>query len=371
MDINWTLFALFNLFIIGLLLLDLGLFHRKSHAISVRESLSWTGVWVSLALIFNACIYFHPGFFFSDQQLANVIERGELAAGATVADLGLLRAEQFLAGFLIEKALAVDNLFVFMLIFTAFAVPVAYQHKLLFWGILGALIMRGIFIFAGVALIQQFTWVIYVFGAFLIWTGFKMLTPKDQFDPLNHWSVRFARRVLPISEKLDGDRFTTRQNGVFMFTPLFLVLILIECADLVFAVDSIPAVIAITSDPFIVYTSNVFAILGLRSLYFALAGLSSYVHYLTYGLSAILVFIGAKMLAHAIPVTTTITSATGEIDTITEPFKIPVAISLSVIGGILFITVIASIIRDRLQRRAQSSAGTVTSNVAEPSNPVS
>jgi tellurite resistance protein TerC len=370
MDINWTLFAFFNLFIIGLLLLDLGIFHRKSHVITIKESLSWTGVWVSLALLFNAWIYFQPGFFFSEQQLSRVIEKGELAAAATMTDLGVLRAEQFLAGFLIEKALAVDNLFVFMLIFTAFAVPLAYQHKLLFWGILGALIMRGIFIFAGVALIQQFTWIIYVFGAFLVWTGFKMLVPKEPFDPVNHWSVRFARRILPISEKLDGDRFTTRQNGVFMFTPLFLVLILIECTDLVFAVDSIPAILAITSDPFIVYTSNVFAILGLRSLYFALAGLSAYVRYLTYGLSAILVFVGLKMLGHAIPVTTTITSATGELITTTEPFKIPVAISLSVIASILFITVVASVIKERLERRAKASQSTMPANVPTTGKPI-
>lgn len=352
MDINWTIFALFNLFVIAMLALDLGVFHRRSHVVGVREALTWSAVWIALALVFNAMIWLLPGWLFSDAQVAQAVARGELAAGAGMADYGLLRAEQFLAGYLIEKSLAVDNLFVFLLIFTAFAVPTAYQHKLLFYGIVGALILRAGFIFGGVALIQTFTWIIYVFGAFLVFTGIKMLLPSKPMDPANHWLVRGARRILPVSEGLDGDRFFTVQNGRRMVTPLFLVLLLIEFTDVVFAVDSIPAILAITDDAFIVYTSNVFAILGLRSLYFALAGLADAFHYLKYGLSAILVFVGGKMLAHAIPVQTTVIDAAGQAVTTVAPFKLPIHWSLGVIIAILALSVIASLVRSwRLRQR--------------------
>lgn len=351
MDINWTVFAVFNLFVIAMLMLDLGVFHRKCHVVSVREALTWSVVWICLALAFNALIAFGPGVLFTDAQVAQAIARGELLAGATLGDYGWLRAEQFLAGFLIEKALAVDNLFVFLLIFTAFAVPTIYQHKLLFYGILGALILRAGFIFGGVALIQNFTWIIYVFGAFLVLTGIKMLLPQKPMDPANHWVVRAARRVMPVSSGLDGDRFFTVENGKRMVTPLFLVLLLIEFTDVVFAVDSIPAILAITDDAFIVYTSNVFAILGLRSLYFALAGMMDVFHYLKYGLSAILVFVGGKMLAHAITVEATVIDAAGQAVTVLQPFKIPVTWSLAVIGSILVVTVVASVVRIQVLRR--------------------
>lgn len=351
MDINWTVFAIFNLFVVAMLALDLGVFHRHSHVVRVREALTWTGVWITLALVFNALIWLAPEWLFTDAQVGQAVARGELAVGAGMADYGLLRAEQFLAGFLIEKSLAVDNLFVFLLIFSAFAVAAIHQHKILFYGIVGALILRAGFIFGGVALIQTFTWIIYVFGGFLILTGIKMLLPQKPMDPANHWVIRAARRVLPVSNQLDGDRFFTVQNGKRMVTPLFLVLLLIEFTDVVFAVDSIPAILAITDDAFIVYTSNVFAILGLRSLYFALAGMMDVFHYLKYGLSAILVFVGGKMLAHAISVETTVIDAAGQAVTVMAPFKFPITWSLAVIGCILALTVIASLLRLWIHRR--------------------
>lgn len=345
MDINWTVFAIFNLFVVAMLALDLGVFHRKLHAVSVREALIWTGVWISLALSFNALLWQMPAIFFNDGNVAHAVARGELVAGAGLGEYGALRAEQFLAGYLIEKSLSVDNLFVFLLIFTAFAVPAAYQHKLLFYGIIGALVMRAIFIFGGVALIQNFTWIIYIFGAFLIITGIKMVLPHRPMDPEHHWVIRLARRIMPVSSKPDGDRFFTRENGKRMVTPLFLVLLMIEFTDLVFAVDSIPAILAITDNAFIVYTSNVFAILGLRSLYFALAGMADVFHYLKYGLSAILLFVGGKMLAHAISVEQTVIDAAGVATTVLVPFKVSTTWSLAVIGSLLALAVIASLIR--------------------------
>jgi len=351
MDVNWAIFAIFNVFVMAMLALDLGIFHRRSHVISVREALHWSGVWITLALAFNALIWLMPGLLFSDAQVAQAVARGELATGAGLAEYGQLRAELFLAGYLIEKSLAVDNLFVFLLIFSAFAVPAVYQHKILFYGIVGSLILRAGFIFGGVALIQTFTWIIYVLGAFLILTGIKMLLPQKPTDLARHWVVRAARRVLPVSDRVDDDRFFTVQNGRRMVTPLFLVLLLIEFTDVVFAVDSIPAILAITDDVFIVYTSNVLAILGLRSLYFALSGMMSLFHYLKYGLSAILIFVGGKMLAHAITVETVVVDATGQAMTVLVPFEIPVHWSLVVIGSIMAFTVIASLTRLRILRR--------------------
>jgi tellurite resistance protein TerC len=351
MDINWTVFALFNLFVVAMLALDLGVFHRRAHVVGVREALAWSGVWITLALLFNAMIWLAPGWLFTEAQVAQAVARGELASGAGLADYGVLRAEQFLAGFLIEKSLAVDNLFVFLLIFTVFAVPAIYQHKLLFYGIVGALILRALFIFGGVALIQNFAWIVYVFGVFLIFTGIRMLMPHQPIDPVNHWVLRLARRVLPVSSSPDGDRFFTIENGRRMVTPLFLVLLVIEFTDVVFALDSIPAILAITDDAFIVYTSNVFAILGLRSLYFALSGMMAFFHYLKYGLSAILVFVGGKMLAHAITVEKTVIDAAGQAVTILVPYKFPVTWSLVVIGSILALSIAASLVRWWLLRR--------------------
>jgi tellurite resistance protein TerC len=265
----------FNVFILAMLALDLGVFHRKAHTVSVKEAAIWTTVWVSLSLVFNYGIYHFMG----------------PAAGL-----------EFLTGYLIEKALSVDNIFVFVLIFSYFRVPPMYQHRVLFWGILGALIMRGAMIAAGAYLIANFHWVIYVFGAFLVFTGIRMATQKEHhIEPEANPILRLIRRFIPISPQYDGQKFFTRTAGRRgnlrrAATPLFVVLVLVETTDLIFAVDSIPAIFAVTQDPFLVYTSNVFAILGLRALYFLLAGVIEKFHYLKLGLAVVLVFVGAKML---------------------------------------------------------------------------
>jgi len=289
------------LFIIGMLALDLGVFHRKEHVISVKEALIWSAVWFGLALAFNVGVYMTMG---PDDGMA------------------------FLAGYLIEKALSVDNLFVFLVIFSYFRVPPKYQHKVLFWGILSALILRALFIFAGVALVERFHATIYVMGAFLVFTAMKMLSSSSDdlvIDPETNPTLRFLQRHLPLTRTFGDGSFWIRHNGKFQFTMLFLVLCMVELTDIVFAVDSIPAILAITTDPFIVFTSNVMAILGLRSLYFALAGLMRAFHYLHYGLAGILGFVGVKML-------------------ISDLFHIPVGISLGVVCGSLALSVAASLI---------------------------
>jgi len=298
-DQIWS-FAAFNLLVLFMLALDLGVFHRKSHVVTLREALTWTGVWVGLAMLFAAGVFYW---------------RGDEAG------------KQFLAGYVIEKALSVDNIFVFVLLFGYFQVPTKYQHKVLFWGIISALVMRAIFIWAGVALLAKFQWLIYVFGGLLIWSGLKLLWKSEQpLDPEQNPIMRLCRRWLPISNEPAGDRFMTRVDGKLYFTPLFVVLIFIEISDLIFAVDSIPAIMAVSQDPFIIYTSNVLAILGLRSLYFALAGVMHLFHYLHYGLSAILVFVGAKMLlGHT-------------------AYKIDIDVSLTVIVSILALSVGASLL---------------------------
>ena len=286
---------LFNVFVLMMLALDLGVFHRKSHEVSTKEALTWTIVWITLALIFNGILYFWKG-----QQ----------------------QALEFFTGYLIEKALSVDNIFVFIMIFSYFQVPAKYQHKVLFWGILGALVMRVIFIFAGVALIEKFHFTIYIFGAILIYTGYKMFNHNQaKIDPEKNPVVRFFRKIMPVTPQMHDDKFFVRLNGKRFATPLFLVLILIETTDLIFAVDSIPAILAITQDQFIVYTSNVFAILGLRSLYFALAGIVHRFWLLTYGLAIVLLFVGTKML-------------------LIDVYKIPIAWSLLFIA----ITITGSVI---------------------------
>lgn len=260
----------FNVFILLMLALDLGLFHRKSHIVSLKESLSWTAVWVVLAMIFNAGIYHFSGS---------------------------TKALEFFTGYVIEKSLSVDNVFVFALLFSYFAVPATYQHKVLFWGILGALVMRAIMIGVGAVLIAKFAWIIYVFGGFLILTGIKMLVKKDEeLHPERNPVVRIFKRWMPVTSDYRGDRFFVIENARRHATPLFICLLMVEMTDLIFAVDSIPAIFAVTKDPFIVYTSNVFAILGLRSLYFALAGIMHKFRYLKVGLSLVLVFVGVKML---------------------------------------------------------------------------
>jgi len=292
----------FNLFVLMMLAIDLSVFHRKAHEVKFKEALIWSIVWIALALLFNLGIYFWRG---------------------------PQTALEFLTGYLIEKSLSVDNLFIFLLIFSYFRVPALYQHKVLFWGILGALVMRAIFIAAGVTLIQKFHWLIYIFGGFLILTGIKMALEKEKkIHPERNPVLRLFRRFMPITSDYEGDKFLVKHEGRYFATPLFITLLIVETTDVIFAIDSIPAILAITLDPFIVYTSNIFAILGLRSLYFALAGIMQLFHYLHYGLSAILVFVGAKMLLAYI-------------------YKIPVDIALGVVAGFLLISVIASIIRPR------------------------
>jgi tellurite resistance protein TerC len=297
MNENATLWTLFNVFVLAMLAIDLGIFHKKSHEVTVREALSWTCVWITLSMLFNLFVY-----HYFDKS----------------------KALEFFTGYIIEKSLSVDNIFVIILIFSYFKVPPAYQHKVLFWGILGALVMRVIFILTGVELIHRFHWLIYIFGGFLIFTGIRMLTSEDmKIDPEKNPLIKLARKVMPVTTSFEGDRFFVKKDGKNWATPLFLVVILIETTDLIFAVDSIPAILAISDDSFIVYTSNVFAILGLRSLYFALAGIEKYFRYLKYGLSVILVFVGVKMCT-------------------ADFLKIPIEISLILIAFTLTIAMIAS-----------------------------
>jgi tellurite resistance protein TerC len=289
----------FNVFVVIMLALDLGVFHKKTHKVPVKEAIIWTSVWITLAMIFNILIYF---------------------------DMGKTKALEFLTGYVIEYSLSVDNIFVFILIFSFFKVNDKYQHKVLFWGIIGALIMRAIFIFAGVALINRFHWIIYIFGGFLIITGIRMLFHGDpEVDPEKNPVVRFFKKLFPVTHTMHEDKFFIRQNYKTYATPLFLCLLIIETSDLIFAVDSIPAVLAITQDSFIVYTSNIFAIMGLRSLYFAVSGVMELFRFLKIGLALVLTFVGVKMCSSGF-------------------FEIPVVYSLATIVTILLLSVFASVI---------------------------
>jgi tellurite resistance protein TerC len=298
--------------VLGLLVLDLVVFHRKAHVVSLREAGIWSVIWIFLALLFGLWLY---------------VESGK--------DTAL----EYLTGYVIEKSLSVDNLFVFLAIFSYFAVDAKYQHKILFWGILGALVMRGLFILVGATLLNSFHWMMYVFGGFLVFTGIKMLRSGDETLDLDGNSlVRWLRAHLRFTQEYHGDKFFVRKDGLLWATPLLMVLCVVEFTDVIFAVDSIPAIFAVTTDPFIVYTSNVFAILGLRALYFLLAGVMQMFHYLKLGLSLVLMFVGIKMVA-------------------VEFYKIPIGVSLGVIGGILALSIIASLIRQYRIERAHSPAG--------------
>lgn len=299
MAVNIYFWIGFHFFIFFILALDLGIINRKAHKIAVREAVTWSLVWVSLALLFNVFIFLK---------------------------FGKVKALEFLTGYVIEYSLSVDNIFVFILIFTYFSVNPRYQHKILFWGIIGALVMRGIFIFAGVTLINRFHWVVVIFGGFLVFTGIRMLLNKEtSVNPEKNSLVRVVRKFLPVSDKLQDDKLFIRLNRRLFATPLFLVLLVIESSDLIFAVDSIPAILAITKDAFIVYTSNIFAILGLRSLYFAVSGIMGYFRYLKVGLALVLTFVGLKMLASFFN------------------FEVHVLLSLLIIISILLMSVIASV----------------------------
>ena len=278
MEVPFSFWIGFVAFVLLMLVLDLFVFHKKNTAIKVKSALLWSVFWIGLAIIFNFGIYLVVG------NLVNF-------------DLGRQKATEFLTGYLIEESLSVDNLFVFLMIFSYFKIEPKYQHKILFWGIIGAIIMRGIFIFAGVALINKFAWVMYIFGAFLIFTGLKMLFEKEdaEFNPNENIVIRLFKKIIPVTDDNSKPQFFVMKNRILYATPFFVVLLFIEVSDLIFAVDSIPAVLSVSKDPFIVYTSNIFAILGLRSLYFALSGIMDYFQYLKYALSGILTFIGFKM----------------------------------------------------------------------------
>jgi tellurite resistance protein TerC len=302
-----ALWAGFIAFVLAMLAVDLGIFHRKSHVVGFREALTWSAVWIALALLFNAGVWWMFG-----------------------ADRGL----EFLTGYLIEKSLSVDNIFVFVVIFSALGIPAIHQHRVLFWGIVSALLLRAGMIFGGTALLARFHWLIYVFGAFLILTGAKLYFQRGrEMRPEDGWAMRTARRLIPSTSRYDGARFLTRENGRRVATPLLMALLLVEVTDVIFAVDSIPAILAVTTDPFIVFTSNIFAILGLRSLFFLLAGVVDKFRYLKVGLSAVLVFVGAKMSA-------------------VELYKVPALVSLAVITAILGAAVGASIAASRREARA-------------------
>lgn len=297
-----TLWIAFIAFVFAMLALDLGVLHRRPHEISLKESAMWSAIWVALSMVFNVCVYF---WFGADKAL------------------------EFFTGYVLEKALSVDNLFVFVVVFGAFQIPPLYQHRVLFWGVLGALVMRAVFIFAGAAFLQRFHWAIYVFGSILAITGIRLLIQRDQEShPENTPLVRWLKRILPVTyENADG-KFMLVKDGKRFVTPLLLALVAVEVTDLIFAVDSIPAVFAVTTDPFIVFTSNIFAILGLRSLYFLLAGVITKFVYLKLGLSLVLIFVGAKMLLMGV-------------------YKLPIVVSLGVIVAILGVSIVASLIKTR------------------------
>jgi tellurite resistance protein TerC len=306
-----TLWIGFNLLVLLMLALDLGVLHRHARAISLREATVWSIIWVLVALAFNAGMLYWYGP--PDQRSALAL--------------------QFFTGYLIERALSIDNIFVFLVLFKYFAVESRFQYRVLFWGILGALIMRGVMIAMGVALINRFSWILYVFGLFLVWTGFKLLVHKaEDINPEHNPVLRWVRKYIPLSKEYHGQKFFVRDGSIWRATPMFLVLIVVETTDLAFALDSIPAIFAITKDPFIIYSSNVFAILGLRALYFLLAGAMPYFRYLNVGLSLVLIFIGAKML-------------------VIQWVHIPILLALGIVGAILVTSIAASLYAARLERQ--------------------
>lgn len=309
MPTNWIFWVLFNVFVLAMLALDLGVFHRRKHVIEFREAIGWTLVWMALAGAFAVLIYFF----------------GHTMTGVPTKPNSELSLE-FVTGYLIEESLSVDNLFVFLVIFRYFAVPRRFQHEVLFWGVVGALVMRGVFIIVGIKLLNSFSWLIYVFGAVLIYSGIKLLRhDSGEINPEANVILRWFRKLFRVTKDYEGEKFFVMRQGVRYATPLAVVLVMIETTDLIFATDSIPAVLAVTREPFIVFTSNVFAILGLRSLYFALAGMIEVFHLLHYGLSVILIFIGIKMMA-------------------SQFVHIPIGIALGVVAGVLLISIMLSLV---------------------------
>ncbi|HWL92681.1 MAG TPA: TerC/Alx family metal homeostasis membrane protein [Phycisphaerae bacterium] len=329
----------FIIFVLLMLALDLGVFNKKAHVITASEATVWTCLIVILALIFNVLVYWIYSTNFNE-----ILGPGEIGT----PEKGWQAAGAFLTGYIIEQSLSLDNVFVIALIFAYFGVPAKYQHRVLFWGILGALVMRGVMIGVGAALIERFTWITYVFGAILILTAVKMLMAgEEKVDPEKNWLVRIARRIYPVTPHYEGEHFFTQLNGRRAITPLFLVLLVVESTDLLFAVDSIPAIFAITQDPFIVFTSNVFAILGLRSLYFVLAAVVDMFRYLKMSLVFVLAFVGVKMLIH-------------------HYFEISTPVSLAVVIGTLLVGVLASILSKKPTRATPvEAAGGDVAGVAE------
>jgi tellurite resistance protein TerC len=316
----WWLYAVFTAGILGLLALDLGVFHRDARPVSVREAAGWSAIWISLALLFNAALYFYVGWTLEgDPQRAGV--------GVDADDAAWQIALEFLTGYLVEYSLSVDNIFVFVLVLRYFAVPAAQQHRVLFYGILGALVFRGVFIALG-SVLMQFHWVVWLFGAFLIVTGLRMLRSTEEgVDPGRNPVIRLVRRVLPVTHEMHGQHFLVHRDGRRWATPLLVALLCLEASDIVFAIDSVPAIFALTREPFIVFTSNVFAILGLRSMYFMLGGAVERFHLLRYGLAVVLVFVGLKMVW--------LDAWYGG--------KFPIGISLAIIGVVLAASMIASL----------------------------
>ncbi|MBA4135827.1 MAG: hypothetical protein C0518_00760 [Opitutus sp.] len=314
----WWFYGLFTLFVLGMLALDLGVFHRDAHEVKFKEALAWSTVWITLALAFGYGLYTYALHQFPlDPRLVG------LDHAALAKQTGL----EYLTGFVVEKSLSVDNIFVFVVVFSYFAIPAKYQHRVLFYGILGALIFRVIFITLG-AVLMQFHWVIWLFGAFLILTGFKLLfVPEKPIEPEKNPVIRLLRKVLPVTPQLEGQKFLLRKNGVLHATPLLVCLVFVELTDIVFAVDSVPAIFALTKEPLIVFTSNVFAILGLRAMFFMLAGVMHKFRLLKYGLGLVLVFVGLKMVW------------------LNEAFggKFPITWSLGIIGGIIAASVVLSL----------------------------
>lgn len=317
------LYAGFVALVLGFLALDLGVFHRTAHAVSMREAARWTAVWVSCALLFTAIVY----FIYQHHWLGMGLDVRQLD-GVARNVAGWEAAQLFLSGYVIEYSLSMDNVFVIAMIFTYFGTPAVYQHRVLFWGIVGALVMRGVMIALGAALIASFSWIIYVFGSFLILTAIKMaVSQHGAMDPEKNFVVRIVRRLMPVSPAYDGQRFFTRIDGKLAATPLLLALVVVEFTDVIFAVDSVPAIFAITADPFLVLTSNVFAIMGLRSLYFLLANLIDRFRYLKPSLIAVLLFVGVKMML------------------VHSAWKIPSGAALGIVLGILATGVLASLMR--------------------------
>lgn len=309
MPTNWIFWVLFNVFVLAMLALDLGVFHRRKHVVGFREAIGWTIVWITLAGGFAVLIYFF----------------GHTMTGGHTRPNAELTLE-FVTGYLVEESLSVDNLFVFLVIFRYFSVPRRFQHEVLFWGVVGALVMRGAFILLGIQLLNAFAWAIYIFGVILIYSGVKLFRQQGEtIEPERNIVLRWFRKLFRVTEDYEGEKFFVMRRGMRYATPLAVVLVMIETTDLMFATDSIPAVLAITREPFIVFTSNVFAILGLRSLYFALAGMIEVFHFLHYGLSIILIFIGAKMVA-------------------SHYVRIPIGVALGVVAGVLLLSIVLSLL---------------------------